>query len=341
MPSLDDLPLAFDRDDALAAGFSRHQFARMCAREEILLVAPRTHAHDVAWHLASRVEQHLALSQVAVRRFTRSALSHESAALWHGLPHPRHVPQAVALTVDKSTPVGHEQAWVDLQRSRMPESQVVEVAGARVTSLARTAIDCLRVLPASDGLAIADRVVRLGVTPGELIAVRVSQPRWPGVRRARWGIGRVDGRRESWLESASVASLDGWGLPTPIPQVDVRDRASGAFVGRVDMLWRVRRVVGEADGRGKYLGEFDGDTSESAVANRLLAANVRADRLRELGLAVVRWGTPDLKDPLALSLRIKDAVPQGPLRAEFSCATCSQDLDDCTCAPRLFLPAAA
>jgi hypothetical protein len=278
---------------------------------------------------------------VAARRFSRSALSHGSAALWHRLPNPRHIPDAVALTVDKSTPVGHDEQWVDLQRSRLPESHVLEVNGVRVTTLARTAVDCLRVLPRPDGLAIADQAVRLGVTPGELIAVRATQSRWPGVRRARWGIGLADGRRESWLESASVASLDGWGLPVPIPQVDVRDRASGAFAGRVDMLWRARRVVGEADGRGKFLGEFDGDTSEEAVASRLLAADSRADRLRELGLAVVRWGAPDLGDPCALSLRIKHAVPLGPLRAEFSCATCRQGLDDCRCAPRLFLPAAA
>jgi hypothetical protein len=341
MPNRDDLPLAFDLDDALTAGFSRHQFRRLRKQPDVIVVAPRTHADEVAWHLASRVEKHLALSPVAARRFARSVLSHESAALWHGLPNPRHVPEAIALTTDKGMPVGHDEAWVDLQRSRLPESHVIEVNGVRVTTLARTAVDCLRVLPRADGLAIADRAVRLGVTPGELIAVRVMQARWPGVRQARWGIGLADGRRESWLESASVASLDGWGLPTPIPQVDVRDRASGAFVGRVDMLWRAKRVVGEADGRGKFVGEFDGDTSEGAVAARLLAADTRADRLRELGLAVVRWGTPDLRDPLALSLRIRHAKPSGLLRAEFSCATCRQGLDDCQCAPRLFLPDAA
>jgi len=341
MRQRDVLPLAFDRDDALAAGYSRHQFQRIVAGTDVITVAPRTHAHAVAWLLAGRVDRHLALCRVAAGRFSGSTLSHTSAALWHGLPHPRHVPDAVSLTVDKARPVGDHQSWVDLQRSRLPERLVTRVDDVRVTTLDRTAVDCLRTLPAADGLAIADRVVRLGVPPSDLVAVRVMQARWPGVRRARWGIGLVDGRRETWLESASVAVLDGWGLPVPTPQVDVRDRATGAFIGRVDLMWRALRVVGEADGRGKYRGEFDGDTSARAVADRLIAADIRADRLREVGLGVVRWGSPDLHQPLTLAQRIRHAEPRGPLRAEMSCATCRNELDDCSCAPRLFIPAAA
>lgn len=341
MPSRDDLPLVFDLQDALAAGFSRHQFQRLVAGDDVIEVAPRTHAEHVVWHLAGRVDRHVALSRVAAGRFSRSVLSHTSAALWHGLPHPRHVPDAVAITIDKTTPVGDHQRWVDVQRSRLPEPLVDVVRGVRVTSLARTAVDCLRTLPRADGLAIADRVVRLGVPPTDLVDVRRMQARWPGVQKARWGIGLVDGRRETWLESASVAVLDGWGLPAPTPQVDVHDRATGAFIGRVDLLWRSLRVVGEADGRGKFRGEFDGDASEQAVAERLIRADIRADRLREVGLGVVRWGTPDLRQPLVLAQRIRHAEPRGPFRAELTCATCGNALDDCGCAPRLFLPAAA
>ncbi len=341
MPSRDDLPLAFDLDDALAAGFSRHQFQRIVAGRDVAVVAPRTHADAVAWFLATAVERQVALSRVAARRFTGSVLSHTTAALWHGLPSPRHVPDAVCVTVDKLTPVGDDQAWVDLQRSRLPERFVTRLRDVPVTTLDRTAIDCLRTLPRADGLAIADAVVRMGVPPADLITVRRLQTRWPGVRRARWGLGLVDGRRETWLESASVAALDGWGLPTPVPQVDVFDRATGAFIGRVDLLWRALRVVGEADGRGKYRGDFDGDTSQRAVADRLIDAHIRADRLREVGLGVVRWGSVDLRAPLALVHRIRRAEPTRPFRAELACATCRTGLDDCSCAPRLFIPAAA
>ena len=218
---------------------------------------------------------------------------------------------------------------------------MTSVDDVRVTTLDRTAVDCLRTLPAADGLAIADRVVRLGVPPSDLVAVRVMQARWPGVRRARWGIGLVDGRRETWLESASVAVLDGWGLPVPTPQVDVRDRATGAFIGRVDLMWRALRVVGEADGRGEVprrvrRGHLSAGRGRPAHRGRHPdgpAARGRAGR--------GALGEPDLHQPWTLAQRIRHAEPRGPLRAEMSCATCRNELDDCSCAPRLFVPAAA
>jgi hypothetical protein len=209
------------------------------------------------------------------------------------------------------------------------------VDGVPVTTLARTAVDCLRHLPLADGLAVADAVVARGTTPGELVEARKEQHRWPGSRRARLGIGLVDGRRESWLESASAAGLHGW-LPRPVAQVDVLD-PGGWFVGRADMLWPDLRVVGEADGREKFLGMPGADTSERAVAVRLVAADERAHNLEALGLAVVRWGAADLAHPARLAARIRDARPVGALRAVLLCSRCRQELDGCCCAPTLCL----
>ena len=144
MPSRDDLPLAFDRADALAAGYTRHEFQRIVRGRDVITVAPRTHADAVAWLLASRVDRHLALSRIAADRYAGAVLSHASAAMWHELPHPRFVPDAVSLTVDKATPVGDDQPWVDLQRSRLPGRLVTRVRDVPVTTLDRTAIDCLR-----------------------------------------------------------------------------------------------------------------------------------------------------------------------------------------------------
>ncbi len=340
MLSLDPLPLAFDRRDAMRAGWTRHQFHRRVAAPDVVEVAPRLFADALCWRLAGRDERHVALARHAESRYSGAVVSHASAALLHGLPSPRFLHDAVVLTCDKERAVGDDAAWVRLQRSGLPDRLTTEVGGVRVTSLARTAVDCLRVLPRMDGLAIADAVVRRGVEPAELVAVRTAQARWPGVRTARWGIGVVDGRRESWLESASVAVLDGW-LPLPLPQVVVRDRASGAFLGRVDNLWRGLRVVGEADGVAKFRGLDGADTSEQAVVDRLIAASVRADRLRDVGLGVVRWGPSDLRAPGELSARVRAARPTGPCRAEFSCGVCGTALEDCRCAPALLLPRSA
>ena len=340
MLSTSDLPLAFDRRDALAAGWTRHRFHHRVSADDVVEVAPRVFADAVSWHLASPAGRHAALARIAASRYRGTAVSHASAAVLHDLPTPRFLPDEIALSADKRRNLGDDAAWVDVRRSALPERLVTTVDGIRVTTLARTAVDCLRVLPRMDGLAIADAVVRRGTGPGELVGVRRMQVRWPGVRTARWGLGLLDGRRESWLESASAAALDGW-LPPAVPQVDVRDRATGRFVGRVDALWPDLRVAGESDGVAKFRGLAGADPSARAVADRLVAAEVRADRLREVGLGLVRWGAADLRDVPALAGRIRAAQPSRPWRAELSCATCRQGLGDCRCAPSLLLPPSA
>ncbi|HET9020700.1 MAG TPA: hypothetical protein VFN34_02360 [Ornithinibacter sp.] len=336
MVDLGALPLVFTRSGALSVGLRRARFERLVSNGELVVVSPGHFADAVRWATSDASERHLALATAACTAFGQSALSHVSAALWWGLPVPRVVPPEPALTVHRTTRPSDDSDWVRVLRCELPERHVLTVGTVRVTSPARTVVDCFRSLPLADALAIADAAVGRGLTPGELVEVRKEQARWPGIRSARRGIGLVDGRRESWLESASVAGLDGWGLPHPSPQVEVRDEL-GDLIGRVDLFWRGLRVVGEADGKGKFRGEFDRDTSERAVADRLISAEVRAGRLRETGVGVVRWGTGDLRRPEVLAARIRRAAPSGPLRATFRCGPCQQDLDHCHCAPRLCL----
>lgn len=66
------------------------------------------------------------------------------------------------------------------------------------------------------------------------------------------------------------------GLPLPETQVEVR-APDGTFLGLVDFLWRDQRVVGEADGLGKY---------DAPLALR--KEKLREEGLRACGLEVVR-----------------------------------------------------
>lgn len=154
------------------------------------------------------------------------------------------------------------------------------------------------------------------------------------MRRARCWLAVVDGRRESWLESASAVAFARALLPLPFPQVDVHDRA-GRFVARVDGYWPHLQVAGEADGDGKFLGDFDGDRSPEATSRRWLAAQQRADRLRALGIGVARWGVHDLATPPSLRLLVEAARSTRPLRARLTCATCHGALEECRCVSRL------
>ena len=309
----------------------------MLHQGDFVLVAPGHYAEAVRWATAGASARALALALAAGAAFHGTALSHVSAALWWELPAPRRIPARPELTVPLTLRQSDDSDWVRVLRCGLPARHVLDRDGVRVTTPARTAVDCFRSLPLADSVAIADVVVRRGVPVGELVAVRKTQARWPGIRAARRGIGLVDGRRESPLESSSVARLDGWGLPHPLPQVEVYDEL-GVLIGRVDLLWRALRVAGEADGKGKFRGDFDGDRSERGVADRLIRAEERATRLREVGLGVVRWGSEALHRPDILAARIRRATPSGrPFRARLVCGPCSQEIDDCTCAPSLRL----
>ena len=66
------------------------------------------------------------------------------------------------------------------------------------------------------------------------------------------------------------------GLPAPETQVEVWS-PEGVFLGLVDFLWRAQRVVGEADGLGKY---------DHPLA--LKKEKLREEGLRACGLEVVR-----------------------------------------------------
>lgn len=334
MPDSRDLPLVFSRADAADHGIGRARLDRWLARDEAQAVGPGLYAESVRWFLTPRHERHLALARAAQPRFSSAVLSHVSAVLDWGLPAPRWIADQPHLTVDTGVRTSDDSSWCRVLRCALPERRVVRGDGRPRTDLARTAVDAFRSLPLPDALAVADAVVARGVTPGELVAVRKEQARWPGVSRARRGIGLVDGRRESWLESASVGVLAGW-LPIPASQVEVYDL--GELLGRADLLWPDLRVVGEADGRGKYRGDHGGGRSEAAVSERLIAADERARRLVEAGLGVVRWGSGALRHPQTLAARIRAAVPDGRLRAVLVCAACRQEVDQCRCAPRLRL----
>ena len=71
------------------------------------------------------------------------------------------------------------------------------------------------------------------------------------------------------------------GLPAPELQARLSD--SEGLIGRVDFLWRAERVIGEADGLGKYRDILD-----------LHAEKLRQERLERAGFAVVRWTWDDM-----------------------------------------------
>jgi hypothetical protein len=260
------------------------------------------------WSDLSPQERHALVSAAAAERDGDAILSHVSAALAWGLPNPRGEIPAVWLTVTGRHRTNRRGSWVHLHRATIPHRHRRLIEGIPVTSPARTVVDCMRSLHIGDAVAIADAALRRGLTSLlEIEDVMDVQHRWPRLGRAHSALPIVDPRRENWLESFSAVSLHQRGIPLATPQVSVF-AFDGTFVARVDALWEDYGIVGEADGAGKYLGDFDprGDRSAEAVARRVMAAGVRETRLRDLGFGVVRW-EPD--EVVASSRCAPDTIP--------------------------------
>jgi hypothetical protein len=132
-------------------------------------------------------------------------------------------------------------------------------------------------------------------------------------------------------------------VPLGTPQVEVF-AISGQFLGRVDVLWAEAGVIGEADGAGKLLGEFDEQEEASSperVARRVIALGERSTRLREAGFEVFHWTPAELLgDSWAVARRYFEAARRArPERvsAVWRCACCQRDLASCRWATRITL----
>jgi hypothetical protein len=313
--ALSHLPLVFDLSEARAAGLSARVVERAVRGGDVRRLARGVFTADAVWRQASRRDRHLLLVGASVHLQPRAVISHHSAALVHGLPIPWRLPSWVAMTTDGSVRTATPRTLLRLEPAGLPHTDVDVSTGLAVTTIDRTVIDCLRELPLADAVAIGDAALRAdSVSPGSLAQMRAGQRGWPYITNADRALPILDGRRENWFESWSFARLWQLGIEPPEPQVTVYDH-HGRFLGRVDGLWLNDGVVAEADGSGKYLGEFDPEgASREAAARVVLAEKVREDRIRDCGLEFVRWGVDEMgRDPKAVAERVIRARERGDI----------------------------
>jgi hypothetical protein len=179
------------------------------------------------------------------------------------------------------------------------------MGGVSLTSPARTWFDLAAVLDLPDLVAVADHMLRRWderCTTEGLDDVIRAHGRSPGIRRAREALPLVSVRAESPPESRLRVLLALGGLPAPLVNAIVRD-PSGAFVGRVDLLFAEYGVIVEYEGaqHGDDAGQWRTDIT-------------RINDLQALGYIVIRVHKDDLRDPAALVRRIRRVLVQRGLR---------------------------
>lgn len=172
--------------------------------------------------------------RLAVARGSR-AVSFESAAAIHGLWTPRN------LTARNTRPMRLE---------RIPETHVEHISGLAVPSAAWTAINLARFQELPNALIAVDSALRAGITRGELLSLAHALAANPGgsglVRAVTEGSALAESALESWSRGLFVVA----GLPRPVLQHEV---VVDGRRYRVDFAWIEQRIIGEADGEGKFV----------------------------------------------------------------------------------------
>jgi hypothetical protein len=210
-----------------------------------------------------------------------TVVSHATAAaLWKIEIPLQRADSAVHLTVPWDSRA-RNRADRRIHRGRPASGEITRRWGLSVTTPARTWRDLAGVLPPSALLAVSDQLLALWTDRAELMAMLAAHPTGRGAGRARRVLPVADQWAESPMESVLRWLLHEAGLPTPVLQHVVKNRA-GLFLGRADLAWPDRKV----------LVEFDGDVHRD---RGVFVADLRRQNLLvAAGWTVLRFSSADV-----------------------------------------------
>jgi very-short-patch-repair endonuclease len=225
---------ALAREAGINAKQLRHRDVLRLSRDTYL---PRSAAGDIR----ARIEA------VLLNAPDGAVVSHATAAALWGVAVPlQGDDQRVHLTVATGSAV---RARADRHIHRIPlrPEDVARWAGFAVTTVARTWRDLAGVLAPAALLAVSDQLLDRWCTRADFEQQLARRPTGRGAARARRVLPVADPAAESPMESVLRWLVHEAGLPAPVLQHRIVDRA-GVFVGRADLAWPERKVLVEFDG---------------------------------------------------------------------------------------------
>jgi very-short-patch-repair endonuclease len=196
-------------------------------------------------------------------------VSHVSAAMAGDLPlllPPEHPHVTVPTKRRPRTGPPAVLHWAPIDPDDLP---------SRLTSMVRTVVDCARILPFGEALAVADAALASGLMRRVELETATTAMRGPGRPNARKVAAAATGASASFLESMLRALLSEAGIEGFEPQLLI---TSGTFRARVDLGHRAARIVLEAEGYA-----FHGSSSDFSADCR------RYDELVAAGWLVLRF----------------------------------------------------
>lgn len=303
-------------DDVLAVGITPEQLRAAVARGLVVRVVRGRYAlHSAAGALdpwaerEAAVQQHLALLRAVLATQPKDTwASHASAAFALGQATPGWVAPARVSLIRPGAANDVGPGYV-LRGSGLHADDVTEVEGIPVTSIERTAVDLARGRSAENALVALDaaaraRIARLTGADGNALRYAVLEPGlraeaaqllegayarcfgWPGTVVVRDLLPLVEPASESPLESRSRCWFWSAGLRHLRIGSPVAVSSTSYFA---DFLDDRRKVIGEADGWGKY------GTDLQAQRDAWDRERSRQGELESHGYRVVRWTSSDAR----------------------------------------------
>jgi len=210
--------------------------------------------------------------------------------------------EPVEVTVPRDVPV-RARAGVKLRRAALPESDVIEKRGLRVTSAMRTVCDLGSRSDLVESVVAIDMAAHAGLVKlSELERHVATHAGTKGIKRLRRAVGLAEPRSESPMETRLRIQLIRGRLPRPLVQAELCD-SNGRFVGRVDLYYPDRRLAIEYDG--------------ADHKDRLHADLQRHNALLNAGYHLLRFTAAELRQPESVIAEVRKAratLPVTPMR---------------------------
>lgn len=267
-------------------GLSRRAVSELIRRKVLVRLQVNGYVAAKYWHSlndADKARCKLLAHAHASRSQAASAYSHTSAARVHGLSL-WNVDAKIHITQSASGSSREHSQDVARHKAPLLPSDLDMVDGLRVTSLARTVVDCARLLTYRQGLIVADHALRLGAQPTELQEILARQRGYKGVHIARSAIDHASPLSESPGETLTAHILCEMPIPQPQQQLVVQTRLGEH---RIDFAWKEQKLALEFGGKTKY---FDYVPTPDA----LFQERRREKALMEEGWVFIRLEWADL-----------------------------------------------
>ncbi|QLQ40256.2 type IV toxin-antitoxin system AbiEi family antitoxin domain-containing protein [Micromonospora robiginosa] len=274
------------REQALSAGFSRHEIDNLLTSGRWRRLARATYAIGATGE-ATRVERRRRIRAAVLSLGPEAHAVLATAAELHAIAGlARTATIHVGLPGRMARPTRVRDAAVVVHQFERVAGALTSVDGIPVTVPTHTLADLVLRERRYAAVALLDSALnRMVISEDDLGAIPALLVRRRGAVHARRCLAEANGAAQSPLETRTrLRCVDG-GVPPDALQVEVRD-ADGYLLGVGDMGWRAGRVIAEADGRDPH-----------SAPGALFEDRRRQNRLTNAGWTVLRFTWSDTLRP--------------------------------------------